>query len=329
MFNKHVLVIAALFLAASAAVNTLFAMSIGTTPQAQALFIAFGLGSTSYKAISLNLIKVQWQNTEKARSVAAFTLLAITILYDGAALRGFTAAEMHTLNKTVATTGARQTHLKADIETARKRIADYSHVPAYTTTQARLKALRLNPAKCAGRLKWRYRTKCKLHDKLKISATQALERDRVLGHLKTLESRSRVEFRPATGDSRQDYLPKWLILLLPVLLVEAGTLLSSFSAYTPKRQKSSPAPTEKPRHQVVPSMKTENGIADDLRALIQKGDSPGLETDGSTLVGPQRKIASALNVSTARLNRDLQQARDAGAISVDTSNRCTRVKVLN
>lgn len=291
-----------LFVLTAGASNTIFAWGLSSDPIGRCFWVAIAVASALYTTQALSVLARQLTARAWWRAAAAVVLACATLGYDVLAAYGLSAAEQSRLSFTTERDTSQLSAARRDLVTAERALAVRSDVPPTVEAKGRLAACRRD---------------CAAH-KAVLAAAEGRDALRAeVDHLRAALTQMRA---PAAGDKRSALIGPELAAWLPVLIVTLGSLLGGFSASAAPKPDAVAAPeTPEPAPVAAPEQ-----IAPDAHPLVPKlrrvAENPpdGIHIAEGWIVGSQRKLATAIGTAPSRLNAQLRDAAESGAIELRT-----------
>lgn len=289
-----------LFIVIAGASNVLFAWGLSADPIGRGFWVAIAVASALYTTQALAVLAKQLKARDWARAFAAFVLAIATLGYDVLAAYGLSRDEQSRLEFAAGKDLSRVASVRRDLEAAESLLADYAKTPPTIEARGKLNACRRN---CESQ---------------KTTLAEAEGRDKAKADAERLRKDLAALEAPTNGDARTAVIGSELAAWLPVLLVTLGSLLGGFSAgATPPKPAAiaapeplKPAPVaapEPPAHPIVPKLRR-----------VAEAPPDGVQVEEGWIKGSQRKLAVAIGTAPSRLNAQLRDAAEAGAIELRT-----------
>lgn len=339
------------FVGVSGWFNYLFSIQLGNPA-----WIVVGLAAAGYAALGLDLMRVCWRRRARMKAFAAFLLWLPATTYDGIAAYGFatreqaSAAQQRTLEQ--------QPQLKAqrDVAEAESALQPYADAPNAEAANDAVAALeRIVPdARCRqARMLDLDRDACARLTEARLAAARATAKARL--RIELAEARQALAAAPLPPllDKRAELFGPEVLAWLPVVLLQAGTILGVFAATVPFETPEYPTTKEKWRWRLkrrAPTPSTEP----QPRSLLRPGPAaggpllprksivalltslgpdsaprpPGITVDASGWIrGGQRRLAAAAGMPLTRFNREAKAAQRQGLVEMDTSGNETAIRL--
>lgn len=285
-----------LFILIAGASNVLFAWSLSADTIGRGFWVAIAVASALYTTQSLSVLVRQLKARDWARAFAAFVLALGTLGYDVLAAYGLSRAEQSRLEFAAGKDSSKVKSVRRDLEAAENALAGYAKTPPTIEAKGKLSACKRN---CESQ---------------KAAVAEADGRDKLRQDVTKLRTELANLEAPTSGDTRSGLIGPELAAWFPVLIVTLGSLLGGFSAgqsTAPEPPKSEPSPAPEPlqsdAHPIVPKLRR-----------VAAAPPEGVQIEKGWIKGSQRKLASAIGTAPSRLNAQLRDAAEAGAIELRT-----------
>ena len=352
---------AGLFLLVGGLTNLKYAETLGTGEYESWVYRALAVSVTLYSVAGWDAAVKNWRQGERARAFFAAVMLAGCLWYDGAAAYGFNVREQTVSANTFNRAQKNHRDAKNDLERAEQRLETLSEAPELKLAQAKVSVLEesLPGNTCKQkRLHAEMQSQCEALRAAREASAAAEARIQMEAKVDELREKLKANPEPPPADPRQQVLGEFWAHWLPVIVIIGGATLSFFvippreqpspdqASTKPQRNRAEPTSLneqagtthgarEPPRPRLVYSRSDETDTLQRLRALAESPPEPlpvkirVYRIGGDlTVQGPQRRLAAAIGVPLARLNRALRAGADRGEIDFDPSGGSTVVRFL-
>jgi hypothetical protein len=337
----------------SGTMNVLFSETLGTDDTTRIGWIVLGLAAAAIGALGLELVRQAWKRGSYAKAITAFLVWLPAVTYDTLIAYGFTNREQVATMQRQLDEARPRAKAEARVQTARTELQAYRDAPQLDVAQETVAVLETQTpeSRCRlAKLSDADRAACTTLADARLALARARTKQRLVTALEQAENERDAAPVPTPPDARFALLGQYSALL-PVIVLQLGSLLGLFAATLPRMPEPKPVPSAPnpparpllrapPRpvqpHVAAPALNP-GRIHDpaptlNLVAALTRGERPcpegvALDKDG-WVRGPQRKLASAAGIPLSRLNQELKDAARKGLIQLDTSEG-TAVRLAN